>query len=530
MDSRPFSVYVREDGVYLEVKPDIEVGKIEIIGYLKRQGIDVEEGLIEEIIDQRRGEIVKVSDQVPPSAREALIEVEVSEDGLTASIHIIPPLDERNWPSPQDLEAELKKRGVVFGIKEDVLERICSEKLGHQWIVVAEGIKPVNGEDAVIALKVDVERLKPKIEDPNVARVDLRELGAVINVLKGQALAEKTPPKEGRDGINVFGKPIKARQARDKSLPKGSNTEISEDGLKLIATIDGNLVPKDGKLHVMPVYEVDGDVDYGVGNINFIGSVVIKGSIRDGFSVVAGSDIQVGGVVEAATLRAGGKVMIRGGIRGMGKASIEAESDIMALFIDQAYVKSNGNVIVERSIMHSTVMATEKITVMGGRKGIIVGGSSSAGFEISCVTLGNEIGTRTEIQVGVVPSLQQELKSILEKLEDFREKLNSIENNLNYIRKLEAQGKIDQSKKALMLQLSKMKLQLQYNLEFYEAQRQKLEQEVAKINEACRVKVKGVCYPGVIINMRGIIYMVKEKMEYVTFYYDKGEIKFSPYF
>jgi len=43
----------------------------------------------------------------------------------------------------------------------------------------------------------------------------------------------------------------------------------------------------------MPVYEVDGDVDYGVGNINFIGSVVIKGSIRDGFSVVAGSDIRL---------------------------------------------------------------------------------------------------------------------------------------------------------------------------------------------------------------------------------------------
>ena len=142
----------------------------------------------------------------------------------------------------------------------------------------------------------------------------------------------------------------------------------------------------------------------------------------------------------------------------MGRAHIEAESDIIALFIDQSYVKSNNNVIVERSIMHSTVMATEKITVMGGRRGVIVGGSCSAGFEISCVTLGSEMGTKTEVQVGIIPSLQQELKIILQNLEDLEEKLNSIENNLAYIKRLEAQGMIDQSKRALMLQLSKAKI------------------------------------------------------------------------
>ncbi|WP_303883218.1 DUF342 domain-containing protein [Acetomicrobium mobile] len=529
MNSRPFSVYAREDGVYIEVKPGKDVSKVEIIGYLKRQGIEVEGNLIDEIIDQRRGEIVKISDEVPSGTGEATIEVDISEDGIEALIHIIPPLDETNWPSPKDLEDELKKAGVTFGIKRDLLEKACAEKIGHQWMIVAEGIKPIDGEDAHVDLKVDLERLKPKVDDPSAARVDLRELGAVINVFKGQVLAEKIPPKQGRDGINVLGKPIKAKQARDKNLPKGNNTEISEDGLKLIAAIDGNLVVRDGKLHVMPVYEVDGDVDYSVGNVNFIGSVLIKGSVRDGFTVIAGSDIQVGGVVEAANLRASGRILIRGGIRGMGRAHIEAESDIIALFIDQSYVKSNNNVIVERSIMHSTVMATEKITVMGGRRGVIVGGSCSAGFEISCVTLGSEMGTKTEVQVGIIPSLQQELKIILQNLEDLEEKLNSIENNLAYIKRLEAQGMIDQSKRALMLQLSKAKLRLQSSVEFYDAQRQKLEGEILRVNEACRVKVKGACYPGVIINMRGITYIVRDRMEYVTFYFDKGEIKFTSY-
>lgn len=529
VSSRPFSIYVREDGVYLKVEAETEVSVIEIMSLLKRRGIEVDEKLIDEIIEEHRGEVLKISEEVPASAKEATIEVDISEDGLAASVHIIPPLDESAWPSPQDIEEELRKRGITFGLKKDIIEKICTEKIAHQRIVVAEGIEPIDGEDAEIKVKVDIERLKPKIEDPTVSRVDLRELGAVINVFKGQELAEKIPLKQGRDGISVLGKPIKARQAKDRNLPRGNNTEITEDGLKLIATIDGNLVVKDGKLHVLPVYEVDGDVDYSVGNINFIGSVIVKGSVRDGFTVVAGSDIQVGGVVEAATLRAGGKILIRGGIRGMGKAYVEAESDVMALFIDQANVRSNNNVIVERSIMHSTVMATEKISVMGGRKGVIVGGSCSAGFEVSCITLGNDIGTKTEIQVGVSPTIQQELKNVTGTLEDLEGKLNSIENNLNYIKRLEMQGRIDQSKKALMLQLSKAKLQLQSNIEFYRTEKQKLEQEMAMTTEACRVKVKGSCYPGVIINMRGISYIVREKMDYVIFYFDKGEIKFTSY-
>ncbi|MGB4300727.1 MAG: DUF342 domain-containing protein, partial [Acetomicrobium sp.] len=102
-------MYAREDGVYIEVKPGKDVSKVEIIGYLKRQGIEVEGNLIDEIIDQRRGEIVKISDEVPSGTGEATIEVDISEDGIEALIHIIPPLDETNWPSPKDLEDELKK-------------------------------------------------------------------------------------------------------------------------------------------------------------------------------------------------------------------------------------------------------------------------------------------------------------------------------------------------------------------------------------------------------------------------------------
>jgi len=44
---------------------------------------------------------------------------------------------------------ELEKAGVVFGIKEDVLlDGLCNNK----QILIAEGIPPEHGEDAVIRM------------------------------------------------------------------------------------------------------------------------------------------------------------------------------------------------------------------------------------------------------------------------------------------------------------------------------------------------------------------------------------------
>ena len=69
----------------------------------------------------------------------------------------------------------------------------------------------------------------------------------------------------------------------------------------MYAAIDG-LVTKTEKekLNVFPVYEVNGDVDYNIGNIDFVGTVVIRGNILTGFRVKASGDIRVTGGIEGA--------------------------------------------------------------------------------------------------------------------------------------------------------------------------------------------------------------------------------------
>ena len=43
------------------------------------------------------------------------------------------------------------------------------------------------------------------------------------------------------------------------------------------------------------------------------------------------------------------------------------------------------------------------------------------------------------------------------------------------------------------------------------------------------VRVKGVCYPGVTVSVRGLTYIVREKQQFCSFVYDGGEVKVKPF-
>ena len=353
----------------------------------------------------------------------------------------------------------------------------------------------------------------------------MRELGTVVNVLKGQELAEKTPPVAGEEGITVLGKVLKAQQGKDKNLPSGSNTVVSEDKLHLFADADGHVSVKDGKLHVSPLFEVKGDVDYGVGNIQFVGPVLVKGAVREGFEVHAGGDLFVEGVVEGATLSAEGNLQIKIGVRGIGKADLQAKKDVNCGYIDQARVRAGGDVHVGEAIIHSDVGARGIVEVLGSKKGQIVGGKIQAGQEVVCETLGSEMGTRTEVSVGVLPELVEERKRLSENLKELQGKMAEVETNLGYLKKLESGNMLDDQKRGLMVRLTKAKFQLQAQLGMINDRLKALDGEMERSKLSGRVRVRNICYPGVSVTIRGMTYVVRETQRFACFLVDAGEIK-----
>src|SRR5690606_13235248 len=118
-----------------------------------------------------------------------------------------------------------------------------------------------------------------------------KEVVRLANVKAGQMIAERVPPEPGVPGIDVTGEPIPPKEGKEVWIKPGKNVVLSPEKTALYAAIDGLVSQsEDERINVFPVYEVNGDVDYRVGNIDFVGTVVIRGNVLTGFRVRTAGD------------------------------------------------------------------------------------------------------------------------------------------------------------------------------------------------------------------------------------------------
>lgn len=525
MSDDKFQLEFREDGVYLSALEGADYSTPSVVGFLKAKGVENYNGdAVMTFLSERNGNPAKVAERDPEQEKDASFEVKISQDALTAELRIEPPFADKPWPAVEQVVDFLTEKGVVEGIDTGTINDLLAEKIGRTWTVVASGSPAIDGADADIDYKVQFGAVKPKEADES-GRVDLKNLSSVTVVMKNQLLAEKIPATEGSDGVTVKGVSLRAKKGKDRPLPAGAGTYVSEDGVSLHALIDGHLLLKGSKLHVVPVFQVDGDVDYSVGNINFIGAVLVNGAVREGFEVVSSGDIEIRGVVEGAHLESKGNISITGGIRGMNKGRIEAAGNITVGFIDQAKVRSGRDILVTNAVLHSDLAAHGNVTVLGGQKSQVAGGKVQAGMEVSCLILGSEMGTKTEVIVGVLSEFTERKKDLLALLTESEEKSEKVEANLSFLKKLESLGQLDENKRALMISLTKAKFQLQSQLNSAKEELKLLDQQMENSKAKGCVRVKGICYPGVTVSMRGLTYIVREKQQFCAFVFDGGEIK-----
>ena len=521
----------REDGVYLVAEPNASLSVPSVVFLLKTENIpDYDGDAVASFVNGHGAKSVKVAERAEgqETDKAAEIDVQIGTDKLTADIWIEPPFGNAPWPTEEDVVRKLQEKGVIHGLLQDAIRDLLKKRDSRQWIRIAQGTPAVDGVDSEVEYKIAFGSSKPKeVEDGQ--NVDFRDTSSVTSILKNQLLATRTPATEGREGMNVLGAPIRAKNGRERTIPSGSGVRISETGNELYADIDGHLVLKNGKLNVLPIFQVDEDLDFSVGNIEFVGAVLVRGSVREGFSIVSSGDVEVNGVVEGAKIQSGGNILIHGGIRGMSKAHISAEGDVSAGFIDQANVRAKKNLNVKNAVLHSDVGAHGSVIVVGGSKAQIAGGKVQAGSEVICLNLGSEMGTRTEVTVGVLPEYVERRKELLAALDADEVNHKKIETNIQYLKKLEATGQLDETKRGILISLMKANFQLQSKLKTEQNEFRELEELVEKSKTQGAVRVKGVCYPGVTVSMRGLTYIVREEQKFCSFVYDGGEIKVKPY-
>lgn len=329
-------------------------------------------------------------DTVAGTSPEVQVKVILKERDTEAYIKIEPPVP----LDPARIKSALGEAGVTVGVDESAVF-MASQYPPAEPVKVAQGVPAQPGADAKITYYFQSggkSAGKPlEMED---GRVDYRELGTIENVTKGQVLAQKTPPGTGIPGKTVRGEEIPARDGKDVPLRAGKNVQISEDALHAVSLIDGQPKVEGTRLSVEPIIVVSGDVDFSTGNINFQGSVRIGGSVLPGFTIKATQDIEIGGVLEGATLEAGGKVTVKGGVRQ--HSVITSHGDVSVRFVDsESAITTRSNLIVVESSLHSNLTAGLSIKV--GKK--LIGGTAQAGEFISAEVLGAPGGTHTVLDV-----------------------------------------------------------------------------------------------------------------------------------
>jgi uncharacterized protein (DUF342 family) len=512
-----------EEGVWIAALSD-NFNLPKAIGFLKSRGVrKYDQKLVEAFVRQKSRTFQKIALRDGAEEKPARVVVHVADDAMSASATMEPPFFTYPWPSPEDIKESLANQGVVFGLDENVIEKLAKLKIVDEAVVVAQGTPVQNGENGRIEFLVDPDR--PVEFDLEAERVDYKEVSAFVNVREGQEIAVIHPPTAGESGISVLGKEVKPIPGKDIVFPVASGLNVSEDGLHLSAALDGRLLRKNDRLSVLPELEISGDVDFGTGNIDFPGCVKIKGVIREGFKVVSVGDVEVRGMVEGAYVESAGSIFVAGGVRAMGKGRLISLGDITASFVDQAYMRAQGTITIKNSLLHSDVGANQSVTVMGGRKSQIAGGRILAGIEVVCQILGSEMGTKTEVVVGISAECAERRQKLQALIPQYKENIAKIDNDLTFLKNLEAKKALTQKGQEQKIFTMKAKFRMQATLASMTNELKELEESLELTKAKGIVRVRDVCYPGVSITIRGVVYKVKEAFKFASFVFDGGEIR-----
>ncbi|TGU74010.1 DUF342 domain-containing protein [Geomonas terrae] len=455
--------------------------------------------------------------------RDATLAVQLSDDAMTATMTIQPACGGRTV-TLEEVEKELARLGVVCGILYDeIRDALAAGKASR--LVIAQGTPPAPGEDSqFISLIPEMAAQIPQLSENETA--DYRNLGDIVSVGLGDPLMRRTRPTQGIPGVNLLGVNLPATDGVD--IPFAENlTGIAcdlEDGDLLVAAISGYPVIVPRGVIVDPVFKLK-RVDLSTGNLHFKGSLEISGDVCDGMEVAATENITVGGLVEAARLKAGGDIVVLGGVIGHGHAipgrmvsrqemaQLEAGGTVTVQFAENAAITAGGDITIGELAMQSDLTSGGSILIgeRGGRKGHIIGGLCRAASLVHAVVIGSHAGVPTVIEVGVDPALNRKLEMVQEALAEKQRQMDELTKTIAYVQ--ENPGSMEPGLFNL-----KQRIYTKYQGEIAELTGEKKRlQKRMEINAQARVEVEREAFLGAQIRIGSSVTQIEEDLTSPTF-------------
>ncbi|MDA0338177.1 MAG: FapA family protein, partial [bacterium] len=230
----------------------------------------------------------------------------ISPDRTAAYFLNLPQSLSPKYPSVEEMQAILDEMKVIHGYVPERWAEIAADlaagrRKNEFIILIAQGSAPVGGRDAEFEWAVQIDSDKPGkiLADGSI---DFRDRNLTTVAKEGDLLGKLIPPRLGKPGKDIFGTDLAAPAPLNIEVVTDARiyAEPEEDGSMAFFCETGGGISSDsevktlkGRRHmriniaVYPISNIEGDVDYTSGNIDFSGDVVISGSVQSQFSVKA---------------------------------------------------------------------------------------------------------------------------------------------------------------------------------------------------------------------------------------------------
>ncbi|MBR0062401.1 MAG: DUF342 domain-containing protein [Selenomonadaceae bacterium] len=535
----------KADGVYLTIYPSVDGERLFELSDMRQilrecKVMDYDVGILSRTMREANGRPQKIADHVEITAREleiiaggdsledfkeesepyARIIVELSRDKMKATVRY-DTREGAKLPTKDMVMAALTEAGVVYGIDEDAIESGIGSLTPF---TAAEGLQPVNGENAYIDRKFNLGiQGKPVVDEYD--KVDYKDLNLFVLAKENQTLAIRVPQTKGTNGKNVLGAVVPAQNGRPIPMPEGRNTKVVGEH-RLIATVNGQIVDKGSRISIDPRLIIKGPVGVSTGDVNFDGSVLIGGNVEQGFKVTATGDIEINGSINGAEVT-GRNVYIRGGITGAERVKVIAEHDVRTAFAENALIEAGNDVYISDIAYHSQIRAGKRI-VMEDKHGQITGGHVVAGEEINVKVIGNSAFVVTRVSVGVDPTLQKEYQDLRKSYKESRRRLMQITQTLNTLSKIDV-NKLPQTRLDMITQLTRSQFPLAGQIKRDEKRIIEIEALLANMKNG-RIKVSDTIYPGTRLSVNNVLKNIQSEYRRCTIFLNsEGDVEVGAY-
>lgn len=455
---------------------------------------DLDVDAVERVVETGEPEAVA---RLDPARSTGWVEVHIDQHGQTATLAVSPAGAQALPLTRDDVEAALALAEVKLGVDHLLIDTLPLHVPGEY--LVATGWPPVPGSDGTVEYLVEPTReFRP--EARHDGGVDFHAVATIPDVREGQLLAALVDPTPGTPGRTVRGDAITSEPGAAAELPTGDNVRVSEDGRRLYAARNGLLEVSGGRMSVRPEFVVPGDVDLSSGSLSFSGDVIVRGSVRPGFTVQAEGRVVVMGDVEDAEVRGGTIVWVRGAVVG-DRSLVHSAGDAKVRTVHHGRIEARGSLYVEREAHEATLLAGADL-ILERHRNRISGGAAWAGNQILAGEVGAVGGVATHVSVGIDPFTAELVQSLTSELAEHRRSLERVDVAITpFVDQPEAVDALPEDRRHAVRKLLSVAASLR-------AQIGETEQRIAALQPRDdgtrpRVAARMALRPGVIVGVRG---------------------------